>query len=85
MLYRIYTEDKPNLNRLAGAYFDGFTLLQGIGYWKGQPEACAVIEIIAEESEAKAIYCLARSIRLTNHQESVLVVSLPVTHKFIID
>ena len=87
MLYRIYTEDRENLPSLANAYFAGYSLYKGVGYWRGQEEKSAVIEVVTDDSkeEANAVECLARSIRLTNHQESVLVISLPCQSKFIND
>ncbi len=73
-IYRIYTEDKPNLAALASGYFDSFTLLKGIGYWKGVPEPCVIIEVIQTQGFiAPEVRALAREIKSENHQETVLI------------
>ena len=71
--YRIHTEDvnRPAILKLASARFDGFTILHGTGYWKGQSEVTLVLEIIT--SDSASVYLLAEEIRKANGQESVLV------------
>lgn len=71
MIYHIYTEDKPDLYYLASIYLEGFTLTKGIGYWKGQYEPCAIIEVI--NGNKWDVYCLAEAIKTSNKQEAVLV------------
>jgi len=71
--YRIHTED-VNIHRileLAGKRFEGFTVVSGMGYWRGIPERTVILEIIT--SDAASIYLLAEEIRKVNRQESVLV------------
>ena len=82
-LYRIYTENRPNLAELVSAKFDSFTIFQGTGYWKGQAEQSAVIEILSN-ARAKAEN-LARTIRNLNSQESVLVVKLEVADAVLVE
>lgn len=74
MLYRLATETKPNLATLAGVYFDGFTILQGKGYWKGQAEPSTIIEVETDDDDS--VRRLAEDIRTTNNQEAVMVTSL---------
>lgn len=70
-VYRLYTEDKPNIGVLVGRYFDGATILHGLGLWKGTYEKSAVIEILTED--ATKIRQLAEHIRMENRQEAVMV------------
>lgn len=80
MLIRICTEDKnsEHLRELTSKYFDGFTLLRGMGVWKGNLEPSLIIEIAADNRvspiiiEAK-IEDLVFSIKQANNQETVLV------------
>lgn len=82
MIYRIYTEYKPGLSDIVKAHFDGFTMESpAIGYYKGVPEHCQVIEIAADadattfEMDARVRTC-AEAIRIANKQQAVLVVGL---------
>jgi len=76
MIYRIYTERKPNLAEIANKYFEGFTIIEAKGYWQGKPEPSAVIEIIADESSRGTVTQLAYDIKHTNNQQAVLVVEI---------
>lgn len=73
ILYRIHTEDRDNLALIANHYFPGFTILQGIGYYKSTPEPAAVIEVYGTEDDRVEIGKLARAIATVNEQTSVLV------------
>lgn len=72
-LYRIYTERKYNIERIASKCFDGFTLFNVIGYWKGKREKAVCIEIIGQAKDYKQIKFLASTIKRINNQESVYV------------
>jgi hypothetical protein len=74
-LYRIYTEDKNRdlIYALIGAYFDGFTVLHGTGFWKGQAELCLVIEIIGGPDDVEDIEILCKAIRESNAQQAVML------------
>lgn len=73
ILYRIYTEHKANLPAIVARYFDGATIYQTIGLWQGQTEIGAVVDIIARPSDRARMVILARDIRDTNGQSSVLL------------
>lgn len=34
--------------QLARRGIDGFTILQGVGYWQGSPEACLVVSVMLD-------------------------------------
>lgn len=61
---------------LARAGYDGFTVLPGIGYWKGRQEPCLVFTLYSDDkgvmtlSQAKAV---AAAIAKLLMQECVLV------------
>lgn len=69
-LYRIHTERFDNLARLAGEYFDGFTIIESVGYWKGQQEKSVIIEVVTENS--LYINLLVQDIISVNNQVEVL-------------
>ena len=64
-LYRISTEDKPYLAELAGNYFESFYITKGEGYWMGQRENGATIDILAADSREAwdRVSMLARDIK----------------------
>ena len=77
MIYRIYTEDLGNIPEIVSQYFDGFTVFEAVGYWKGQREKTAVVELVTDERVK--VYEMARTIKELNKQESVLVVPVSVS------
>lgn len=79
--FTIYTENKPGLSGIVGRYFESFTILEGVGFWKESAENSAVIVVLSDE-ELKA-YQLARAIKRENNQEAVLVESQYVTSEVI--
>lgn len=83
MLFRIYTESKPNLNELANQYFNNFTITKGVGYYNNKKEKAKVIEVIGEKDIQSKIEKLANSIKKANNQDSVLIQSIPNNFKSI--
>lgn len=78
MLYRICTENvnKDKVVKLASQYFDGFTVIEGQGYWKGTSEASLIIEYICNDETAAVGGCVhnfAKAVRGHNKQECVLI------------
>lgn len=81
MLFRIYTERFDNLAALAAKRFDSFTVLDAVGYWQGQAEKSAVIEV---STDNRAIVReLAEDIKVTNHQQAVLITETAITQELI--
>jgi len=89
MLYRILTEDKAWAERgvaeIVLKEFDGFTMLRGVGFWKGGEERCLIIEIFtADTVEAHdKVARVAKEIKAYLEQESVLIQRLECGGKFI--
>ncbi len=80
-VYRIYTENinRDNVVQIVGEHFEGFTLLDGVGYWQGTPEQSLVIEIIGTEKDAANVELVAYKIKKNNHQQAVLIQEADVT------
>lgn len=72
-LFRIWTEDKnrEQVEQLVARYFDGFSIVAAVGYWKGTREASLCIEIVTDYPNG--VRALARAIKSFNEQEAVLV------------
>ena len=73
-IYRLYTERRVNLAELTSRYFDGFTLIDAVGYWQGNAELSTIIEVIGTPADYVRVFTLARDIRKTNGQQSVYLV-----------
>ena len=74
-VYRLYTERRANLAELTSRYFSGFTLIDAVGYWKGNAEPSAIVEVIGTSADyADTIIELAHAIRIANGQQSVYLV-----------
>jgi len=78
MLYRIYTENKnqPEIEKIAGKFFDGFTVIKSKGFWRLQGENSLILEIEAPDVEKEKVEELAKAIKEANAQESVLIQEL---------
>lgn len=74
-LYRIYTEDKnrDKIEKAANHMLGDYTLIQGMGYWKGSKENTIIIEQISRSDWAAPMTFLAKAIKELNHQEAVLL------------
>jgi hypothetical protein len=73
VVYRLYTEEFPNLRELTARYFLEFTLIPTEGYYEGKRENGAIIEVIGSALDLQSIVHLAGDIRQVNNQHSVLV------------
>ena len=76
-LYRLYTEDKPNLTDIVSAWFTGASLFMVTGLYAGVTERGAVIEILGTDSatDRACVHGLAREIIVTNQQTEVLILT----------
>lgn len=84
-LYRLYTEDVAfdTVRSLIKRYFDGATILRGLGLdaaTQSADEPALIIEIVSSLPDAlQRIIHLAGDIRVTNAQVSVLITRQDVT------
>jgi len=74
-IYRIYTENinRGKLEKLTGEYFEGFTVINAVGYWQGIKEKSVIIEIIGDRENLGKIKELATHIKINNKQSAVLI------------
>lgn len=79
-VFRLYTETLPSLDYIVPAYFDGFSMITGLGFWKGKAENCTIIEIIT--NNRATIANLVNDIKISNRQESVMVLEFPALVTF---
>ena len=83
MFYRLYTEDK-NRDKLIGLIsesFQGFTIIEALGYWEGKPEKSLIIEIaMANDWSIKE---LTADICKMNEQTCVLVSKIETENSLI--
>ena len=73
LLYRLYTEHKPNLVELVSRYFTGATIYTATDLWQGETELSRVIEILGSSVDRQNIIYLAGDIRQVNQQSAVIV------------
>ena len=85
MLFRVWTEDmnREGIESIVGKEFDGFSLVNAKGYWKGIGESSLVIEVETSQSELPRIRSIAEQIKLTNSQESVMIQALQTESIFV--
>lgn len=84
-LYRICTENvnRSDIEKIVNVAFDGFTSIEGNGYWLGVREDALIIEIVASEHDAELVRATAKAIRIANKQQAVLVQTLDVESELI--
>ena len=84
--YRIYTEATGHYRQRAieqtAKRFDGFTVIDCVGFWEGAAESALIIEIVTESSFLQ-VKTLARRIKAINHQYTVLVTTQDIEGSFI--
>jgi len=71
--YTIHTENKDQkwIENLLSVGFDGFTIVNTRGYWKGAAEKS--LEIVIYTDNAYLVKAIAERIKHHNKQEAVLV------------
>lgn len=77
-MYRIVAEEK-NVERIKAALIAfglDFTLIRGIGSWRGKEEPSLAVEL--DRISRETAESVARSIKAMNHQEAVLLQEFPV-------
>ena len=83
-MYRICTEDvnRPRIEAIIAQHgIDGYSMLTGTGYWKGQRELALILEFVGANQET--IRASAQEIRTANNQDAVLIQHIPVEAEFV--
>ena len=81
--YDIHTENKNEawIKNLLSIGFDGFTIVKGAGFWKGDEEK--TLDIVIYTDNPILIGAMAERIKHHNKQEAVLVVETECELKLI--
>ncbi len=58
--------------------FDGFNVVDSVGFYKGKPERSKIVTLIVDETDIPKAKQLAQDYASQFHQESVMLVKLPV-------
>src|SRR5207245_10488846 len=74
--YCIYTQDNGSLAAIVAKYFDSFTLIPSMSFWKGQTTTNACVTILCEEPCPERVEHLIEEIMVRNKSESVLLTIL---------
>lgn len=85
MLARIFTEDvnRAGILSTVGRYFDGFTVIESLGFWRGKREKSLVIEVVCEGKDQAKVEAICREINLANKQECCMVQYLETAVRFV--
>ena len=85
MLYRLQTEftGVDKIKGILNKRVDGWTMLKGIGSWKGKEEDSLTIEIVTDKPQDELIIDIANEIKRANWQEAVLVQKFDTTETFV--
>jgi hypothetical protein len=83
-LYRIYTENKnlKGIKLILNRAFESYTLLEGVGVWKGTEEKSLIIEVLSRISRGY-FDIVADDIKDLNQQQAVLVTVSEIESKLI--
>ena len=74
--------EKDRIIQVLSSHYDGFTLQDTVGYWKGTPEY-SCIATIANVTESDGIVKLARELAQVLEQDAVGVTAIPTGMDFI--
>jgi hypothetical protein len=58
--------------------FEGFNVVDSVGFYKGKPERSKIVTLIVDEKEIPKVKELAKSYANQFQQESVMMVKVPV-------
>lgn len=58
--------------------FDGFNVVDSIGFYKGKPERSKIVTIVLDQNEMPKVIKLGKVYAAKFHQESVMMVKTPV-------
>ncbi len=84
-VYDIYTESQPALAAMVGLFFDSFTLIPAVGYWRGVAEQTTIIRVIAKSERLTKLKLrlLIEDIRVGFNQDCVLLTATPTVAQFV--
>ena len=79
--YTLYTENKniKSIKGILNLFYQGYTIINTQGYWRGKKENSLKIEVITEKTKKDLIYnkialnCIIKTIKKINNQQSILL------------
>jgi len=89
MLYRLYIGsnnkthhvEEEKLKAVINKYFEGYTIIQSAGYWKGTKEESRIIEI--ETNNKEQVLKAIEELKAVLEQEAIGLVEIPQSIEFI--
>lgn len=85
--YTLVTQDlnRITIEDILSTKFDAFTILDGVGYWKGYREDTLIIEIATPSFEDREsdILEICDKIKAVNHQEKIFLTSAPLSARLL--
>jgi hypothetical protein len=80
VLFRLYTENKNKrkIRKMTANYFENFSLVKSVGYYKRKKEKSLIIEVITTNKKdnkktEKNLNSLSKDINKNNNQECCLI------------
>ena len=70
------------IERVIAGQFEGFTILDGVGYWQGESEPCKIVVILRNDNDNDSIEYIRKVYCANYDQESVLRVDTKVKASF---
>jgi len=85
LLARIFTENvnRRGIESIVSRYFDGFTIVDSVGYWRGKREDSLIVEIVFDGKDKPKVEAICREINIVNKQECCMLQYLPATIRFV--
>lgn len=85
MIYTLHTENvgRKGIADMVSKYFQGFSMTDSTGYYKGKAERSVAIVICATVTQAHIIRFLGKLIAQRNNQECVLITAQRVTGEYV--
>jgi hypothetical protein len=88
--YRLYigannttgTVEREKAMAIVSAYYEAFSLFDGVGYWRGEEEKNLIIEI-ATEDKAGVIEMLCRELKQALNQQAIGLLKIESGMSFI--
>lgn len=86
MLYRLFLEEvakrQVTVNVLS-EFIDGFTIVTADGYWQGQNEQSAVVELVLPDESDQFVNEIAQALAIAHDQTAILVERLENKNWFV--
>ncbi len=65
--------EREKIEQIISEVFEGFTLYEVIGYWKGAQEKTAKVEIAIQENQEIEVIRLCKQLRIALSQDAIML------------